>query len=258
MAEVANNNNEQPRKGRSASKTPRIDMTPMVDLAFMLLTFFVLTSSLHKPKTMEITMPTSEEPPMPLYEGIANTILIDGSGKIYYYSGMLNPDEGLTELSLNPESGLRKTITTANASIQEHMKYVQDVYTSGKFTQENYARVEQYVRLSTASRDNDPEAIKNLKSENYSACITLMDRDLTAGTMSDDTYKKVGAALRGSDNAPFFVVKWGGNAKYGEVINVIDELKIGYVAKYCVAPISTTEFAALSNETGINYPELNK
>lgn len=46
-------------KGKKRGKKPsaRIDMTPMVDLAFLLLTFFVLTSTFSKPKTMEINYP---------------------------------------------------------------------------------------------------------------------------------------------------------------------------------------------------------
>ncbi|MFA6468071.1 MAG: biopolymer transporter ExbD [Bacteroidota bacterium] len=38
----------------------RIDMTPMVDVAFLLLTFFMLTTSMSKPQTMEINLPPSD------------------------------------------------------------------------------------------------------------------------------------------------------------------------------------------------------
>ena len=38
----------------------RIDMTPMVDVAFLLLTFFMLTTSMSKPQTMEINLPPAE------------------------------------------------------------------------------------------------------------------------------------------------------------------------------------------------------
>ncbi|HSH66918.1 MAG TPA: biopolymer transporter ExbD, partial [Bacteroidia bacterium] len=44
-------------KKRAKKASTRIDMTPMVDLAFLLLTFFVLTSTFSKPKTMEINFP---------------------------------------------------------------------------------------------------------------------------------------------------------------------------------------------------------
>ena len=44
-------------KKRAKKASTKIDMTPMVDLAFLLLTFFVLTSTFSKPKTMEINFP---------------------------------------------------------------------------------------------------------------------------------------------------------------------------------------------------------
>jgi biopolymer transport protein ExbD len=44
-------------KVKAKKHSTTVDMTPMVDLAFLLLTFFVLTSTFSKPKTMEITFP---------------------------------------------------------------------------------------------------------------------------------------------------------------------------------------------------------
>lgn len=243
MAEVANN--EQTTKGRPARKFPRIDMTPMVDLAFLLLTFFVLTSNLQKPTATEIVMPT-DGPPMEVDNDLTQTILIDGNadGNVFVYSGFFKSENGFKEFQLNDNS-LRKFIAEVNAGIQSQFNYLNTAYHATNFTQENYDRLEQYLRVATAAKDGENEVVKNDKAVKYTQCVAAMETDLKSGTMSDATFKAVGATLRGADNAPFFIVKWGGEAKYGEVISVIDELKIGQVSKYAVTTISGMETEAL-------------
>src|SRR6185369_8241448 len=76
-------------KKRAKKQSTRIDMTPMVDLAFLLLTFFVLTSTFSKPKSMELTFPVPPEPNMPPPPPIKNgiTLLLTKDDKIFYYEG---------------------------------------------------------------------------------------------------------------------------------------------------------------------------
>ncbi|RYZ49589.1 MAG: biopolymer transporter ExbD [Sphingobacteriales bacterium] len=90
MAEIQ----EQSKRGGRSKATPRIDLTPMVDLGFLLITFFMMTTTMAKPKAMEIQMPFK---PAPVQDG---TVFIDGSAmtllpaaghKVYYYEGMYDP-----------------------------------------------------------------------------------------------------------------------------------------------------------------------
>ncbi len=81
------------RKGKSFSHTKkqllRIDMTPMVDLGFLLITFFVFTTTISTPMVTDLYMPKDDSitNPTPLPESLALTFLLDDNNKILYYHG---------------------------------------------------------------------------------------------------------------------------------------------------------------------------
>lgn len=65
--QVSQSKGKEKHKGKKKSKRVgvRIDMTPMVDVAFLLLTFFMLTTTMNKPQTMEINLPPEVDVPVP-------------------------------------------------------------------------------------------------------------------------------------------------------------------------------------------------
>ncbi len=80
-------------KKRAKKSSTRIDMTPMVDLAFLLLTFFVLTSTFAKPKTMEINFPAKpEDDTKNIKVNNAITFIMTKDNGIYYYNGEFYPE----------------------------------------------------------------------------------------------------------------------------------------------------------------------
>jgi biopolymer transport protein ExbD len=99
-------------------------MTPMVDLGFLLLTFFILTTTFAKPQTMEINMPVkpaTEEQQTPLKASNALTLLLGENDKIYWYAGLPDaptaPGVQITDYSAG---GLRKILldrTRANPKL---------------------------------------------------------------------------------------------------------------------------------------------
>lgn len=68
----------------------RIDMTPMVDIAFLLLTFFMLTSVFSRPQTMEINLPP-EESTVEVAESNLLTLRVDSTGAIFWNMGIEPP-----------------------------------------------------------------------------------------------------------------------------------------------------------------------
>jgi biopolymer transport protein ExbD len=119
MAELGGGGGGKKKGGKVRAKrsSTRIDMTPMVDLAFLLLTFFVMTTTLNKPQTMEITMPEKPKPgdEMPeINEKNVLTLVLGEDDKIYYYMGITDPEVQVTNFSA---SGVRKILLAKKAEL---------------------------------------------------------------------------------------------------------------------------------------------
>jgi biopolymer transport protein ExbD len=87
------------KKGPGVKKakrmSTRIDMTPLVDLGFLLITFFIFTTTMSSPSTMDLFMPKDtdkEEELNKAKESGALTIMIGADNHLYYYEGKLAPD----------------------------------------------------------------------------------------------------------------------------------------------------------------------
>lgn len=130
MAEV---NTDQGGKGggkkRSKKISTKIDMTPMVDLAFLLITFFMLTTTFNKPQTMEVNMPdkTKDEKKTDLKESKAMTIILGEEDKIYYYFGVQNPTVEVTDFS---DAGIRKVLLKRNREVSGLVVVIKAMKTS--------------------------------------------------------------------------------------------------------------------------------
>ena len=84
-------------KGKKKAKVRRlgirIDMTPLVDIAFLLLTFFMLTTSMSRPQTMEINLPPDEKVRVEIPESNLMTLRVDKKGEIYWSVGIEKPQK---------------------------------------------------------------------------------------------------------------------------------------------------------------------
>jgi biopolymer transport protein ExbD len=94
MAEVAQSGGSRHKKGRKKSRLGvRMDMTPMVDVAFLLLTFFMLATTLLTPQVMEITMPPDSKIPVEIAESNLLTLRIRKDLTVFWNMGNEAPQK---------------------------------------------------------------------------------------------------------------------------------------------------------------------
>lgn len=100
MAELSNPKNKK--------QTPRVDLTAMVDLAFLLITFFMLTTSLSKPIAMDIVKPDKEDNAnqIDLPASRSMTILLGSNNRVAWYMGVA----GTSQPNIEDYHQIRKSI----------------------------------------------------------------------------------------------------------------------------------------------------
>ncbi|WP_298157440.1 biopolymer transporter ExbD [Flavobacterium sp.] len=106
-------------KVRSKKSDAKVDLTAMVDLAFLLITFFMLTTSLSKPQSMELPMPDKDTkiPPILIADARTLTVLIGPNNRLKYYMGQFaSPIEEPTDIGYG-KNGIRKKILEKRASV---------------------------------------------------------------------------------------------------------------------------------------------
>lgn len=123
MAELNTGGGEgKGKKVRSKKQDAGVDLTAMVDLAFLLITFFMLTTSLSKPQSMNLAMPDKnkeqiDEPVLDVADDRTMTILLGEKNQIVWYYGLPNtPIEGPTKVGYG-KNGIRKELLSKVKSV---------------------------------------------------------------------------------------------------------------------------------------------
>ena len=105
---------------KSKKLSTRVDMTPMVDLGFLLITFFIFTTTMSTPNTMKLYMPKDEKNPKDLTEvkeSGALTIMLGKGNQVYYYMGQLKPDG--SNFASSSFADIRKVIQDKKKAVME-------------------------------------------------------------------------------------------------------------------------------------------
>ena len=136
-------------KKRAKKSSTKIDMTPMVDLAFLLLTFFVLTSTFSKPKTMEINFPAPiDDKTKQMKVNNALTFIMTKDDGIFYYAGEFYADGNdkgmpptqLTKTDFSSE-GLHKLLLEKNKPTVDAIKKLEEQLVKKEIADTTYKRL---------------------------------------------------------------------------------------------------------------------
>lgn len=91
---------------------PRVDLTAMVDLAFLLITFFMLTTNINKQQALDVAMPdlTDSADFAPLADNRTVTLLLGEDGRMDWYWGMLDKPLAGPYTSSIDKGGIREVL----------------------------------------------------------------------------------------------------------------------------------------------------
>jgi len=149
MAEIqSNEGGGKKKKGGSKQKkiSVHVDFTPMVDMNMLLITFFMLCTSLSKPQTMEINMPSNdkkitEQDQSKVKASQAITLVLAGGDSIFYYTGV--PDyKNFNSLKLSSynANGIRSLLLKRNSEAVSKINVLKEKKLQLKITQEQFTK----------------------------------------------------------------------------------------------------------------------
>jgi len=110
MAEINNQPHQKNQRTVCNKKSTRVDLTPMVDLGFILITFFVFTAAINESKAMNLLLPNDDNPKIEdeICESCAITFILSKNNVVHYYEGLeKNASYKVTDYS---SKGIRENI----------------------------------------------------------------------------------------------------------------------------------------------------
>ncbi|MGE5382956.1 MAG: ExbD/TolR family protein [Omnitrophica WOR_2 bacterium] len=177
MAEISQDSSSHKKgKGKKRGKklSTRIDLTPMVDLGFLLITFFMLATTLIKPQTMEITMPSDkdvvEEEQTVAKASQAVTVILGSNNKVFYYFGKTE-NANIVETDYSA-TGLRKMLLQKNFSIVSQVNDLNFEKQKSKMNEEDYK-----TQLSKIKAGKDAPVVRIMATDksDYKNLVDALD-----------------------------------------------------------------------------------
>ena len=168
------------KNGKSKQKkfAVRVDYTPMVDMNMLLITFFMLCTTLSKPQTMEISMPSNdksitEQQKSMVKASQAITLLLGADNKLYYYEGEPNYKDytSLKETSYTPD-GIRSILLQKNVAAVNKVRALKLQKLDLRISEEEYRKQVSEIK---SGKDTPTVIIKATDDASYKNLIDALD-----------------------------------------------------------------------------------
>ena len=159
MAEIEGGGGGGHKKGgkpKGKKLSTRVDFTPMVDLGFLLITFFMLTTSLNKPKTMELNMPVKDdtvEKSLIKASQAVTVLLTENNTIVYYFINPITGEPEVPQITDFSDGGIRPMLLRENKKRNKRIDSIQvykDMYKLSKIKES-----EMKARISDIKGDKD-------------------------------------------------------------------------------------------------------
>lgn len=163
MAEIIQEEKSKGGKKRPKKGNPHMDMTPMVDLMCLLLTFFMLTTAFSKPKVMDIVLPekikkNEKVDPPKIADSRTLNIVVGPEGRVFWYPGKPDPNVPLQETDFS-DKGIREVLIDRNRALLKKIEQLKADVISGKLN---------------IKQDSLQNAIKQMKKDDDTGPIVLI------------------------------------------------------------------------------------
>lgn len=217
MAEVQQNNSGSGKKGAQKKMTIRVDFTPMVDMNMLLITFFMLCTTMIKSQTLNIALPSNEkvqneENMSQASAEDAVTIIIDAKRK----PGSFTPD-------------------TVNGKVINELYYYDGKPCNGEAVttaENNNLKKADFV----GSKDEAKDIRKIIQERNKDVWkkIELLKKDFRDGKITQEQFDVKAKEVRKDESLkkPVIIIKSTPEASYGALVEMLDEMQINSVSKY--------------------------
>ncbi|MGV8091637.1 MAG: ExbD/TolR family protein [Mangrovibacterium sp.] len=177
MAEINTESKGSKKKGKPKKLSTRVDFTPMVDLGFLLITFFMLSTSMNKPQTMELSMPSkdkvAEEEQTKVKASTAVTILLGKEDKVYYYfgTGTEEADPEVKQTTYTPD-GIRAVLLQRNQDVVMKIRQLKAQRANRQISEEEFKKQSTEIK---SDKQAPVVLIKSTDEASYKNLVDILD-----------------------------------------------------------------------------------